>query len=85
MRVQLTKSLVVLRDTYVTLIYTISEIDTQKGLYIIFGGQSYKVESCRCIIDIGQHQLRYMVLLGQLQKFFFGKGSEAETVICMAV
>ena len=63
----------------------VPKIDAQNRAYIELLGLTYKIESGRGVVDIGQGQLGHMVGLGQLQEFEFGKGSEAYAVICVTV
>ena len=83
--IQFLIALIVFGKPHKTGVYPIPKIDTEDRSYIELLGLAHKIESGRGVVDIGQGQLGHMILLGQLQEFELGKGSEAHTVICVAV
>ena len=55
---------------------SVPKIDAQNRFYVKFGCFSDKIQSRRGIIDVREHQLGHMVLLGQLQQLHLREGPE---------
>ena len=65
--VQFQIAFVVLGNANEAGLHPVPEIDAQKGAHPKLRCLSNKVEPGRGIVDIGEHQLGHVVLLGQLQ------------------